>query len=390
MYVKSAAVLLQALGIISIGKLADSTYWRKRLLLLFAAVGSATSSVFLVLPSKAAWLPLVAAFLTLIGNMTYAASIVCANAFLPGLAREDTAVVAARRTLRASVPDLEEETPRSSIEEVRQLLPDVDTDAKAKYDKLLSLTTSRLSATGVAIGFFSGVSMLALLLIPVSIGKGSTAALELAIGLSGVWWAVFTVPAGWGLPGGHREPAPEHWLKKGWAQVASMVQPSHMKELPNLFKYLLAWVFLSDGFHTTTYTAILYASSTLHMSASKVIVIGLLVQLAAVGSSIMAPRFQRWLGVTNLGLLIRIVLAAQVLPIYACLGLVLPFGGLRTEAEMYVAAVWFGFVSSNIPQHRTKTELTFSCTGRSTHTRGPCTLNSCRQGTSRPSSPSSR
>ena len=99
-----------------------------------------------------------------------------------------------------------------------------------------------------------------------------------------------------------------------------------------------------QGFHTTTYIAILYASSQLHMSATKVGIIGILVQLTAVFSSIATPRIQRQFGWTNQQLLLRVALAGGVLPMYACLGLVLPFGGLRTEGEMYLAAVWFGAV----------------------------------------------
>jgi UMF1 family MFS transporter len=98
------------------------------------------------------------------------------------------------------------------------------------------------------------------------------------------------------------------------------------------------------GFHTTTYTAILYASVSLRMSPSKIIIIGILVQLAAVFSSILTPQWQKRRAWTNLAVLLRIVTLALILPLYACLGLVLPFGGLRTEAEMYVAATWFGLV----------------------------------------------
>jgi UMF1 family MFS transporter len=102
---------------------------------------------------------------------------------------------------------------------------------------------------------------------------------------------------------------------------------------------------LITGFHTTTYTAILYASSTLKMSPSKIIIIGVLVQLAAVISSILAPRIQKRLAISNQRLLLWVILLAEIIPIYACIGLILPFGGLRTEAEMYVAASWFGLVS---------------------------------------------
>lgn len=106
------------------------------------------------------------------------------------------------------------------------------------------------------------------------------------------------------------------------------------------------------GFHTTTYTAILYASSTLGMSAGKIILVGILVQLSAVVSSIFAPRLQERLAYSNHRLLLGLVLAGEIIPVYACLGLILPFGGLRTEGEMYVAAVWFGLVRLSYSQKR--------------------------------------
>lgn len=81
------------------------------------------------------------------------------------------------------------------------------------------------------------------------------------------------------------------------------------------------------------------------MSPSKIIIIGVLVQLAAVISSILAPKVQMKLAISNQRLLLWVILLAEIIPIYACIGLVLPFGGLRTEGEMYVAATWFGLVS---------------------------------------------
>lgn len=241
MYVKSTAVLLQALGIISIGTLADTAYWRKRLLFTFAFVGSSAAAIFLVLPgTPGSALPVVAAFITLVGNVCYAASIVCANAFLPGLAREEVAISEAAGPIvhQTMEDDLEAEA----------LLDPPDKDEA--HDTLVSRTIGRLSATGTAIGFFSGVAMLALLSMPVTVGKGSTRSLMLAVGLSGAWWAVFSIPAALGLPGGRKEAAPKQWLYSAWAKVGGMVRPSHMKELPNLFIYLLAWIFLSDGEHS--------------------------------------------------------------------------------------------------------------------------------------------
>lgn len=127
------------------------------------------------------------------------------------------------------------------------------------------------------------------------------------------------------------------------------------------------------GFHTTTYTAILYASSTLRMGPSKIILIGVLVQLAAVISSVLAPRIQQRLGVSNQKLLLWIVLLAEIIPVYACIGLILPFGGLRTEGEMYIAATWFGLVRRTTTN--TAISSSISCTDHSIATLEQCTLS---------------
>ena len=115
----------------------------------------------------------------------------------------------------------------------------------------LSLTTAHLSSTAIAIGYFSGVSVLAVLLVPITILHGSIASLRLAIGLCGAWWAFFTVPVWLGLPGGTIEENDSEIRAKGgsqtWLRVRRMVRWQEMKALPNLYTFLLAWIFLSDG-----------------------------------------------------------------------------------------------------------------------------------------------
>lgn len=274
--------------------------WRKKLLIVFAYTGALSGIALLLFPPRQeAWIPVAAAGLTIVGNVGYATSIVCANAFLPGLAREDPDVVAAAIAAgvdigqsspqggeEASVPgvaDLEDEEagePRIDTEgegEGQTLLshalvpaitsispadlaradPDTISDAKGHenhHQALLSLTTSRISSTGTGLGFFSGVAVLALLTVPVTLGQGSTASLRLAIGLSGVWWAAFTIPAALGLPSGKEgkeaardESGQGRFLTTAWKRVGRMIVPREMRRLPNLFTLLLAWIFLSDG-----------------------------------------------------------------------------------------------------------------------------------------------
>lgn len=199
----------------------------------------------------------------------------CANAFLPGLAREDSAVQAAIQDVdQGEGNDLELTDSRTSIEEDegRRLLPIPEIAApivsaistaeladsptppsssspEAHYHAVLSLTISRISSIGVALGFFAGVSVLALLIIPVTLMGGTTSSLRLAVGVSAIWWAVFTVPAWMGLPNGHNSGQSKSGigLGQGWRRVGGMIRPSEIRQLPNLFTFLLAWIFLSDG-----------------------------------------------------------------------------------------------------------------------------------------------
>ena len=246
MYVKSIAVASQAIAIISIGPLADDPRWRKRLLLLFAYTGAISAIVFLAFPaSPRRWLPLAASLLTVVGNVGYATSIVCANAFLPQLARE---------TLSPNPPETLETTSRA-VSTVDLAVTDPGPKVIAHANDL-SLRTSRISSYGTALGFLSGFSVLALLMIPVSLGGGSVSSLRLAIGITGIWWAVFTIPSWIGLPtsagitpfhSSHSQVKRQARLKEAWHRVARMVRWSAVKRLPNLYTFLLAWIFLSDG-----------------------------------------------------------------------------------------------------------------------------------------------
>ncbi|RXK38176.1 hypothetical protein M231_04550 [Tremella mesenterica] len=391
MYVKSISVFIQALCIISVGSLADSPFWRKRLLVIFALTGSISAILLFLFPSSPnPSLPILAALLNILGSVTYSTTLVCSNAFLPSLAREDPVVRAAFKSLQSSDPSLPLETddeegniippllddavraistqdlassdpaispttpthPTSLPADISEEGRDIQTEDEQHAQALLSLTTSRISSTAYALGFLSGVSVLLLLTIPVLKLHGSTSALRLAIGISGLWWGIFTIPAWMGLPSGSRKGngvgessgGRLGWLGMGWRRVGDMIRPKEMRELRDLFVLLVAWIFLSDGFHTTTYTAILYASSTLRMSPAGIIAIGVLVQLSAIFSSLLAPKLQRRMGWSNLHFLLSVTVLGLVLPLYAVIGLVLPFGGLRTQGEMYVAAGWFGLL----------------------------------------------
>ena len=228
---------------------------RKQLLLFFAFGGAISAMVFFVLPSSSpVWQ--ISSLLAIISNVCFGASIVALNAYLPSLARNSEEVTKAAAAL-ADAPQstgLSEETEDS---EDAGLLssgtPFALVDAKAEYSQALTMATSRISSRGIATGYLAGIILLIISLIPVTKMKGSTLSLRLAIGMSGVWWGFFSLPAAVWLPSGSATAeVPEKrtfWrqILFSWRRLGEMLRWTEIGKLWNTFKYLAAWFLLSDG-----------------------------------------------------------------------------------------------------------------------------------------------
>lgn len=238
---------------------------------LFIAIRSSSPLWFLV------------ALLAICANIGFGASVVAMNAYLPMLAREDKGVVEELETLRRSHGQ-EEITNESSLQGDREdsaaepLLPDADglySETAAMYDKyasLLSRATARISSTGIALGYFSGIIALIIALIPVTKLRGSTFSLRLAVSLSGLWWALFTIPAWSWLPGSEysrenirNNERNEKWnllreVWKAWNRLGRMLYWKEIQKLKNTYWFLCAWFLLSDGlsFALFGFSVILY------------------------------------------------------------------------------------------------------------------------------------
>jgi UMF1 family MFS transporter len=142
----------------------------------------------------------------------------------------------------------------------------------------LSRATARISSHGIALGYTAGILLLLLTVIPVQRAGGSTDALRFAIGGSGVWWALFSIPALLLLPGAKgseeaqilgvieereglltneltSEVAPvvaTEWSLRqevvdAWRRLGDMLRWENIRRLRNTFRYLAAWFLLSDG-----------------------------------------------------------------------------------------------------------------------------------------------
>ena len=219
----------------------DAASYRKPLLFGFAALGSISSLCFLLLPSSSPVWPL-SGLLSIFANIGFSASIVVLNSYLPHLAA-------------SSLPSSDH----------------VDTEK-------LSRATARISSLGIALGYAAGILLLLAVLFPVQHAGGSTKALRFAIGGSGAWWALFSVPALLLLPSASafqvtstRSVAEEQeglladerpeaalalaaaeWTVRqevvdAWKRLGIMLRWHNIQRLRNTFRYLAAWFLLSDG-----------------------------------------------------------------------------------------------------------------------------------------------
>lgn len=353
------------------------------MLLVFAGLGSLAATLFLALPSSSRFWML-SALLAICANVGFGASVVAMNAYLPSLARESEDVVQALADVHAAEFTQQDETNTESNHQPddadEPLLPSNDssevTDLKIHYEILLSRATSRISSLGIALGYAAGIVLLIVALVPVTKMHGSTFSLRLAIGLSGIWWALFSIPAALWLPranGVDERESDDKWsfrreIWEAWKRLGQMLRWREMKKLRNTFWYLGAWFLLSDGnpllphtiefahedvcagFTTITSTAILFGKTSLNMQPSALILIGVLTPSSGILGSLLWPVIQRRLGYSNLRILVVLVVMASMIPAYGCLGFLsvfrdggrARFGGLTTQGEMFGLAVYFG------------------------------------------------
>ena len=96
-----------------------------------------------------------------------------------------------------------------------------------------------------------------------------------------------------------------------------------------------------------TSTAILFGKTSLHMTPSSLILVGVLAPSAGILGALLWPAVQRHFGLSSLRVLVLTVIAVSVIPLYGAIGLLAPRGarwGLRVPEEMFVLAVYFGIM----------------------------------------------
>ena len=250
-YMVSLSVLLQVVLLPVLGAIADYSHLKKQMLTLFAYIGAgATMCMYFLQGSNY----LLGGLLFLISNLSFGASIVFYNAYLPEIASAD------RR------------------------------DA--------------VSAMGFAIGYLGGGLLLALNLVLFSRAEAFGLTTEMAVRISlvsaGAWWALFTL-----IPirllkareARRRLPAGERYTTIGFTQLRLTL--GNLPRFPQTLLFLIAYLLYNDGIQTVIALSSQFGQEELKLSISTLTAVILMVQFIAFFGATLFGRISRYVGTKN-------------------------------------------------------------------------------------------
>lgn len=232
-YVVALSVGLQMVFLPILGAIADYSHRKKQMLALFAYIGSfATAGLYFLQGTNY----LLGGGLFVLANLSYGASIVFYNSFLPDIASAE------------------------------------DRD--------------RVSSVGWAVGYLGGGLLLALNLYlfskAESFGLTPGQAVRISLASSGAWWAVFTlIPLSTlknRLP--VKEPPPgQHYIATGFNQLVHTIRTA--RRYPQTLLFLIAYLLYNDAIQAVIALASVFGAEELKLEQSTLVQVILMVQFAA-------------------------------------------------------------------------------------------------------------
>jgi UMF1 family MFS transporter len=247
-YIVSLSVLLQVFFLPILGAIADYSQIKKQLMGIFAYIGAFTTMGLYFVQGDHY---LLGGGLFLIANLTFGASIVFYNAYLPEIASPN------RR------------------------------DA--------------VSSQGWALGYLGGGVLLVLNLTLFnsrqSLGIPTDVAVRICLASAGIWWAIFTIiplltlrvraPAK-SLPTGER------FTTVGFRQLGHTF--SQMRHYPQTLTFLAAYLLFNDGIQAVIALASVFGAEELKIEQSYLILTILMVQFVAFAGALLFGWVAKWVG----------------------------------------------------------------------------------------------
>lgn len=248
-YMVSLSVVLQVFFLPVLGAIADYSELKKTLLGIFAYIGAFATLGMYFLQGD---LYLLGGALFLVANLSFGASIIFYNAFLPELAAPD------------------------------------DRD--------------RISSQGWAMGYLGGGILLAINLVFVQFlaegwGISTGDAVRISLASAGVWWAIFTLIPLTSLRARRPSkslPAGTGYLSIGFRQLRHTLR--QLPTYPHTMLFLIAYLLYNDGIQTIIAMSTQFGSRELGLETADLVQLVLMVQFIAFFGALAFGYLARWLG----------------------------------------------------------------------------------------------
>lgn len=278
-YVVALSVGLQMVFLPVLGAIADYSRRKKELLALFAFIGSfATMGLYFLQGTNY----LLGGGLFVVANVSFGASIVFYNSFLPDISSADE--------------------------------------------------RDRVSSIGWAIGYLGGGLLLALNLYlfskAESMGLTTGHAVRISLASSGAWWALFTlIPLATLKNRGRLKepPAGQGYLSTGFKQLRHTI--SNARRYPQTLLFLIAYLLYNDGIQAVIALAAVFGAEELKLEQSTLVQVILLVQFAAFFGALIFNWVAKALG-SKRAIIVSLLIWTGVLG-YA-------YGFLQTKTEFFI------------------------------------------------------
>jgi MFS transporter, UMF1 family len=278
-YVVALSVGLQMVFLPILGAIADYSHRKKQMLALFAYIGAfATIGLYFLQGTNY----MLGGGLFVLANLSYGASIVFYNSFLP--------------------------------------------DISSPEDR------DHVSSVGWAIGYLGGGLLLAVNLYLFakadSLGLTSGQAVRISLASSGAWWAVFTLIPLSTLRNRQpvkEPPAGQHFIATGFKQLRHTLGSA--RRYPQTLLFLIAYLLYNDAIQAVIALASVFGSEELKLDQSTLVQVILLVQFAAFFGSLIFNWVAKAIG-SKRAIIVSLIIWTGVL-VYA-------YGLLQTRLQFFI------------------------------------------------------
>lgn len=322
----SFSFLIQAICVLTIRGIADNSSYKKRLILLFGILGGATTLCFVFVNTHNYYL---ASILAILANSSFGCINVLMNSYLTILIKH--------------YPFQNVSQDEDNLFDDQIIDNDDNDDLSMVDDDRLGNVGSKISGVGTSTGYISALIIQLSSLISLNYLKNVNPnviwCLKIIISAIGVWWLVWQIPIAIYLrnlcgPKRNLNLSLQGMIKKGYKDLVHAM--FRVRELKDIYFFLLGWFVLSDSITTINSTAILFAKTNLNMPMISLAKIGVLVMLSAIAGSIMIPNVViGYYGWDLQHVLIGLIIWCLCVPIYGIIA-------LNSKYEMYLLGMWYG------------------------------------------------